>query len=925
MKNLLTILPTTLFIAFLVGSCQDQNQDSISENQREEQVITVTLGAQTIETGRYAGSYDDVNGVTLTYFRTDGKDDIKTVELTRTGVSNTTSSVRQWTGALSDVISGVYYNFSATAYQSEEACQINELLAECEFIDDYGCSRPDVWVDKEALGAEYFTTTGRNYDEDYSWLNSAGYDRKAMCSALLNLEPTNEYTKNVYKGSTNSYQLKAGSNNLRVTMEPVLKDQAVNQSIPTITSVHRYILPTDGSYNYEGSFSSYSPGQRLGFYTETQALSGTFLKLTAHMKGECSEEELASDPPTCERINKTNERTFFLCPNWNEQDPRDYWYDVLGYEDMTECDENGCTEKSRPGQKLINPCPDNVTLERSYIWEELQLTQTPPDEIEVTFRISQQDINSWTPHTEDQDHDLGLSNSVKFTVIRSSFNQAPQMIFMPTVQDISFTYDMATADFSYALDTTDLSSEIEIYSTLRYSEATPLGTPTPYLQIDHSGNGGSQTLFGRIDKDENYAADLKLTFVHKPTLSTYSSTFEIVASDKPKFGYAYENWQEIMRSGVCEHCNLPSFNMNGRANWQYDEANSRWIQTFYEWNNAEPSLYSLDILGATLNYADMSGSEYDYINFRNSSFLGTNFSGVTFKDSILNDSTFLNSKIYNTKFQRASLDNVLFSNDTLSSTQNQPYTDLVFTDSYGSNTNLTDLTLKLEISGGAFQNSKLNRNLVYQSKITGFTFSGQMMSNDIVETTIANSDFRNVDFSSTSFVDADFSMTDFRGANLFNTWFDRSSGTTLYLASCDEQTILPIYNNLVCDNGYLEFVETETSDAFLSLSDGKDRAAYLYEDDVDSFRLDVTNPRGIAIEFSAKNSGLEFNLYKSNGIGAVVPVDSATETILRTDGSYYSTWKYYTNLPALGIDEYFYVQVRGIRGVYYVVGYFEEN
>jgi len=72
MKNLLTILPTTLFIAFLVGSCQDQNQDSISENQREEQVITVTLGAQTIETGRYAGSYDDVNGVTLTYFRTDG-------------------------------------------------------------------------------------------------------------------------------------------------------------------------------------------------------------------------------------------------------------------------------------------------------------------------------------------------------------------------------------------------------------------------------------------------------------------------------------------------------------------------------------------------------------------------------------------------------------------------------------------------------------------------------------------------------------------------------------------------------------------------------------------------------------------------------------------------------------------------------------
>ena len=200
-----------------------------------------------------------------------------------------------------------------------------------------------------------------------------------------------------------------------------------------------------------------------------------------------------------------------------------------------------------------------------------------------------------------------------------------------------------------------------------------------------------------------------------------------------------------------------------------------------------------------------------------------------------------------------------------------------------------------------------------------------MMSNDIVETTIANSDFRNVDFSSTSFVDADFSMTDFRGANLFNTWFDRSSGTTLYLASCDEQTILPIYNNLVCDNGYLEFVETESSDAFLSLSDGKDRAAYLYEDDVDSFRLDVTNPRGIAIEFSAKNSGLEFNLYKSNGIGAVVPVDSATETILRTDGSYYSTWKYYTNLPALGIDEYFYVQVRGIRGVYYVVGYFEEN
>ena len=145
-----------------------------------------------------------------------------------------------------------------------------------------------------------------------------------------------------------------------------------------------------------------------------------------------------------------------------------------------------------------------------------------------------------------------------------------------------------------------------------------MGTPTPYLQIDHSGNGGSQTLFGRIDKDETYAADLKLTFVHKPTLSTYSSTFEIVASDKPKFGYPSENWQEIMRSGVCEHCKLPGHNMNGRANWQYDETNSRWNQTINEWNNAEPSLYSLDILGATLNYADMSGSGYDYINFRNS-------------------------------------------------------------------------------------------------------------------------------------------------------------------------------------------------------------------------------------------------------------------------------------------------------------------
>ena len=944
MKNLLTILPTTLFIAFLIGSCQDQNKDSIPENLGEKQAITVTLGAQTTKTGRYAGSYDEVNRLNLTYQRHDKKDELKVTELTQI-VNNSGSSVRNWSGALDSVISGVYYDFKATAYMEEQRCSIQKFLEFYKinslgneaYCNDYGC---DYWIDGDNflhswsyMATEYQDNFSRDIYNDYAWYSATGYDRESLCSSIRNLPPVDENKKIIFEGETLNYQLLAGSNNLKMKMVPKLKPQAENLSIPTITKVRREKLqitnlPCGDSVRDEdnntkycnyvpsgSTFSSYQGGDLLGFLVETNAQTGSLLSLTGTVVGNCEFTEQQAG--NCTPVDFSQTEEYFLCEG---EDSSDVWGERIY---------PGWDNRAKDSQgNIVNPCPTNVKNKKTEIAFPLQLDQTPPDELVVTFTISQQDINQWDADSETSGG-IGLSNSITFKVNRNSFEQASQMIFMPTIQNIAFTYDMSSpgADMSYKLDVTDLSSEIEIYATLKYSQATPLGTPTPYMNIEFTGSG-DQTLFGQIDKNEDYLANLKLTFVHRPTLYSYTSEYQIISKDKAKFGDdPYGNWQEIMTSGICHHCNLYGFDLYGRSNWQYNSETGEWEPTIHSWNNSDEAAHRLTFQGASLDYANMGSSTYQDVDFYNSSFLGTNLAGVNFRYSYLDSSKFLNSKIFNTQFEFSSLNDVVFSNDLLASTQDQPYTDLKFKNSYGNNIKISQLTTKLNIDGGNFQNAKINENLIYQSTINGLTISGEVKFNDIVETTVSNSDFRNIDFGLSNFVDTDFSISDFRGANLYDTWFDRNSGSSFYLAKCDETTILPKYNNLICHNEELKFVDGLINDAFLTLIDGKDRAAYLYEGDTDSFKLEVIQPKGIGIEVSSKNIGAVFQLFKFSDSGSVAisPVDANVESIARVDGTYNTTWKYFSNLPSLAADEFFFVQVSGIRGVYYVVGYFEEN
>ena len=114
------LLSVLVMIAFTVSSCLDQSakQDQMAEqNQIGDQKITVTLGELPQKTGRYVGTYDQVNGVTLSFKRSDASvwADIEMEQVvTQYGAANT--PVMQWTAALDNVVPGANYDFEAKAY-----------------------------------------------------------------------------------------------------------------------------------------------------------------------------------------------------------------------------------------------------------------------------------------------------------------------------------------------------------------------------------------------------------------------------------------------------------------------------------------------------------------------------------------------------------------------------------------------------------------------------------------------------------------------------------------------------------------------------------------------------------------------------------------------------------------------------------------
>ena len=115
----------------------------------------------------------------------------------------------------------------------------------------------------------------------------------------------------------------------------------------------------------------------------------------------------------------------------------------------------------------------------------------------------------------------------------------------------------------------------------------------------------------------------------------------------------------------------------------------------------------------------------------------------------------------------------------------------------------------------------MNDNLIYQSSFDGFTATGNFKDNDVVETKFQNSALEDLDLSGTSVVSTSIALSSLKNSDLSTTWFDEASGTDFYLVGCDEQTKLPIYGNVGCRNGYLEFNENSNQEFVLDLENDK--------------------------------------------------------------------------------------------------------
>lgn len=770
-------------------------------------------------------------------------------------------------------------------YSRSDGVGDNQTVALTQVATDFGGSTPVTqWTGTlenvipganyhfEALASADYSTLCDPLDAIYP--NQEFYDLPweqrepyyNICMPMLEIAPLDNFSKNIFKGNVENFKIQAGNNALKLRMEPIIKPAADNQMIPYITKIDRP--------------STYTGGEQIDLKVEFKGPQGFPVMVDGRVTASCTVEAEADG--LCNSINENLwGYQMRICPrnedgtvNWN-------------------CDAN-----------------DNVTVTTFRVFN-YSIPTNPPDQIRIEFTLGLSDLN-WNP--------LGLSNSIWFTINRNSLDQASELVFMPTVQDISVYYDMSSenADLSYALQTMGLTDDIEIYANLNYQGSTPLGFPSPYLRIVNTGTGsGVQTLYGRMDKNELYEATLKLNFVHTPTGFSYASAYPLPANDKPKFGVPADNWETFKTTGLCKHCYLVNINNGQPSDWD-SSISGDWV--YY-------NSYGTDIDGGNLEYSNFSNGYLSASTLKNNNFLGTNLYNTTIAGTDLSGSRFINSQINMTKIHDSTLDEVLFtSDDGLETTQNLPYTNLHIELSRGDNIQFNELTTKLSIKDTEFRNLSMNNNLIYQSSFDSFNVYGEFKNNDVVETAIQNSDWENLDLADTSFVTTSLAFVSLFNSDLSKTWFDKASGTTLYLVSCDETTILPIYNNVKCrEDGYLEFLEDANQEFVLNLPNGKNRASYLYEGDADSFRLLVQDPASVAIEVSSKDPNVNFSLRKSGQTGTVALTDSGLRTTVRDDGTYTTTWKYFSDLEPVSDSEYYFVQVSGFEGVYYLVSYYAEK
>ena len=886
--NKLKLVPT-LLLSFFLSSCLEKSMEDTGQADKDligETVYVTLTSADSRSSQRYLGTYQDVDGVVLNYRRSDGVGDNQSVELELVpSTYGSATTTMQWTGAINNVIPGARYDFDAKAFTLGMKCY-QELR------------------DMES------TETNQYYDNP----DFPGYDSPEIdnCQNLRQADPTEhmdvspysndfdgrylQFKAYLFNGTKNYFKLETGNNDLQIRMSPKLRPSADGQMIPYISKIDRP--------------QSYAAGDIVNLDVQFKGPEGYIIGLLGKVVGTCAIEE--EEKNTCTSINETffsgyggEDEIMVLC-----SDEVDNWWDM----NSVECSfGDQVITKSRTINYTI---PDN-----------------PPNEIRFEFIVNLKNTlqNPGSKYTY-YDGDLGLSNTIWFTIFRSSIDQISELVFMPTVQDISVFYDMSsdTADLSYALATQGVTDDIEIFANLEYSGSTPLGFPSPYLKLVNTGSTESQTLYGRMDKNELYEANLKLNFVHTPTGFDYTSQYPLPAYDKPKFGEPSQNWSTFKTTGQCEHCLLAS-----RYDWgvvgiygQPDSPVTRETETQTPWVTNEPK-----IDGGSLAYSNLGGGDeiwdygrIQYMELKNTSFLGTNLTNFIFNYVNLDGSQFLNSQINKTNFTGAGVDNVIFtSNDGLDTTQNLPYTDLNFESTSGDYVIFTDLTTKMNVEGSQFRNITMNRNLIYQSNFDGLTISGEFKDNDIVESTFQNSVLDGLNLQGSSFVSTSLALSSLKGSDLSTAWFDGASGTDFYLVECDETTILPIYGNIQCRNNYIEYIENADQEFVLDLPNDKNRASYLYDGDADSFKLLVTDPTSIAVEVSSKNSEVQFALRKSGSSTIIQPTSNDFRPIIRDDGTYTTRWAYYSDFPALGEDEYYYVQVYGMTGVFYIISYYQEQ
>ncbi len=871
--------PIVFLLTLLLSSCVDHGnqQEGSVEQQPESQAVTVILGEMPTKTGRYIGTYDEVTGVSLTYGRSDGLGVTDTIELqlVTTGFGADLTPTSAWVGTLESVIPGANYDFAAVAYDAPTEAEISDCRAQIDVAAPF----------QETL----FWSCWRSYYD---------YEPKGS-TQTYNDEDNTYFAVNLFEGSVDTFQIQAGTNPLQLRMMPILKPEARFGAIPYISKVERP--------------DRYSASQNLDFIVEFKGPQGSQIELNGTVTGTCTTE--ARDQGTCE--------------------------DVFGTITFAEKNENG----------LITVCPvlsqaekdadsnwciySTGTIVQNYTAGTFQLPANPPVQLSVSITLSLRDAT--------RSEELGLSNQITFDMFSDTIDQSSQLVFMPTLNDISLIYEMKpdSADLYYDFEIQGLSSEIEIYANLDYQDVTPLGFPAPYLKITNTDDGRTEkTVSGLIDKNDLYSANLKLNFVHRSTGFVYASEYPLPAYGKPKNSLPWDNWRTLLVDGICNHCDLQNIaNPIEPVVWRdyhtwsdYDGDGVLGFQSKYfdrgTWSIGDPGTKAT-LHGGYLKYATLENSFLDDVSFTNVNFQGANLRNVEISNSTFDGSLFINSLIYNTTFRDSTVNDAVFSPEDYSpTTQNLPYTDLAFLGTQGSNVTLTGLTTKLDIQSSMFINLQMNDNLIYQSTFDGMSATGQFQNNDVVESTISGGSFADTSLIGTSFVSTSLANISMTGTDLSTTWFDKASGTTFSNVACDSNTVLPTYGNILCDpTTGLSFVGDDNREFVLSLPSGKSRASYLYEEDADSFRLNVTAPDSITVETTSTDSNINFTLRRSSDINTIIyPTNSGVKTTAREDGNYNTTVKYYTGLPALtDPNDYYFAYVTGGEGVFYIFSYYEEQ